>query len=132
MRFVESNQLTDFDIADAVTVSEAEARFIIEIFDDPFDPAAGHRLRAGLNQSDTPRFCPYFMHMHAPIAEIEGDIGAVRKIVREKLFDDMAFVTEAQDEIGYAMSGVDFHDVPEDRPLTDFHHRLGNAVGLLT
>ena len=50
-------------------------------------------------QSDTPRFCPYFMHMHAPIAEIEGDVGAVRKIVREKLLDEtMAFVTEAQDE----------------------------------
>src|SRR6185437_8243408 len=48
-----------------------------------------------------------------------------QKVIHEILFDHVALVTKADDEILDAMVTVDFHDVPDDRPAADLDHRLG-------
>src|SRR5262249_28986124 len=55
----------------------------------------------------------------------------VQKIVREVFLDQVALVSEADDEVMQAVRRVDLHDVPQDRPAADLDHGLGLHHGLL-
>ena len=48
----------------------------------------------------------------------------VKEVVGEILLDDIAFVSEADHEVIYSMSGIDLHDVPKNWLTADFDHRL--------
>ena len=56
--------------------------------------------------------------------QIDSDVGAVEHIVSEIFFDNVAAITEANDELAKAMCPVDHHNVPEDRLAADLHHDL--------
>src|SRR5690606_27961995 len=45
--------------------------------------------------------------------------------------DDVALVTAADHEVVDPVARVDLHDVPEDRPPADLHHRLRADAALL-
>src|SRR5437667_10456259 len=49
----------------------------------------------------------------------------------EVLFDEIAAVPEAQDELCMPEVSVVFHEVPDDRPEADVDHRFGYAVRML-
>jgi hypothetical protein len=49
----------------------------------------------------------------------------VKRVIGEVFLDDVTAVPQANDEIIYAMCGIHLHDVPKDRPATDFHHGFG-------
>ena len=51
--------------------------------------------------------------------------------MQEKRLDHLGLVTEAEDETLKAVARISSHDVPEDRPIADRHHRLGAELGLL-
>jgi hypothetical protein len=46
-------------------------------------------------------------------------------IIQEELLNLIALIAKANHEIPDAMQGVTFHDVPQNRPATDFHHGFG-------
>ena len=48
-------------------------------------------------------------------------------VVEEVLLDHVALVAEADDEIVVPEVRVVLHDVEQDRPVGDRHHRLGDA-----
>lgn len=52
----------------------------------------------------------------------------MEEIVREILFDDVAFVATADNKVIHAVVRVHLHDVPEDRTAADLDHRLGLEV----
>src|SRR5690606_16312436 len=64
-----------------------------------------------------------------PHAQIDREVGFERQTVEEIALDALALVAERDDELGESEMGVVFHDVPEDRPSADLHHRLGPDGG---
>src|SRR5262249_8942382 len=45
-------------------------------------------------------------------------------VVEKEFLDYVGLVAQAQDEVLVAVVGVVLHQVPEDRPVADLHHRL--------
>ena len=64
-------------------------------------------------------------------AELERHVAGVPKVISKIILDDLAFVTEAQNEIAMPVVGVGFHNVPKNRPIADGHHRFGTILRLL-
>jgi hypothetical protein len=62
-----------------------------------------------------------------PDRQVAGQLHFVDEIA----LDQMALVAERNIEIVKAIGRIVFHDVPEDRTISDLHHRLGLGVGLL-
>src|SRR5437870_6581776 len=56
-------------------------------------------------------------------------VGIVEMEIAKVINDVFGFKPEAENEAFKAMPGVDFHDVPENRPLADRHHRFGTEFG---
>ena len=109
---VEVHQVADIHAGYAVSVGE-QKRLIAYMFLDPLDPSSGHRLASGIDESDTPRFGMRMMIAQVVfLGEIEGDIGLMQQIVGEILFDQVSFVSEANDKLVEPVVGVYFHDVP--------------------
>ena len=54
----------------------------------------------------------------------------MQKVVGKVLLDDIALVTQANDELRNTLGGVDFHDVPDDRTPSNLDHGLGFQVRL--
>ena len=63
--------------------------------------------------------------------EVDRHVRGLQVVIREERLDHMPLVTEGQDKFGNAVRGVDFHDVPENRPTADFHHWLGTGLRFL-
>src|SRR5712671_5577194 len=49
----------------------------------------------------------------------------MQKVIGEIFLDDVALVSQADDEFIDPMGAVYFHDMPDDGPPADLHHRLG-------
>src|SRR3979409_2416368 len=62
---------------------------------------------------------------------IDGDVLAQAVVVEKVPFDDVAFVSEGDEELAKLVFGVQLHDVPEDRPAADIDHRLWSELGFL-
>ena len=54
----------------------------------------------------------------------------MQKVVCKVFFDDVAFITAADDKVVNAVGGVELHDVPEDWFASDFDHGLWLEVRL--
>ena len=61
-----------------------------------------------------------------------GRVASVPKVVSKVVFDHIAFISEAEHEIVETLSGIDFHDMPENRFATDRDHRLGAELCFFT
>ena len=64
--------------------------------------------------------------------EIECYIRAMKAVIRKKFFDQIALVTQADDEIRDTLGIEDFHDVPENRRAPDFDQRLRTKRGFFS
>ena len=53
-------------------------------------------------------------------------------VIEEVLLDHLPFVPQTQHEILEPVVRVELHDVPEDRPISHLHERLGFELALLT
>lgn len=127
---VEGDQGADVDVADAVTVGEAEI-VAVEVGANALEAPPGHGLFPGIDQGDAPGLRMLFVDLHAVGAQVEGHVGHVQVVVGEVFLDDVALVATADDEVLDAMGGVELHDVPEDRLAADLDHGLGLEVGFL-
>ena len=65
------------------------------------------------------------MHFDCIVGQVDRDVGGVQEVVGEELLDQVALVSQAQDEFIDTMAGIHLHDVPEDGPAADLDHRLG-------
>src|SRR5690349_6104187 len=128
MVLVEVDQRTDIDIADAVAVREQEGVVGLDIALDALHARPGHRVKAGFRKRDAPvvyvaRLQTFDLRF---LAERHRDIRRAEPVVQEKVLDDMALMTEAQDEVLDPEVRVTAHDVPKDWIAADGNHRLRN------
>ena len=63
-------------------------------------------------------------------AIIEGNIGMLQVIIIEVLFDLVLLIACTDDEVSKTLCSVDLHDVPKNRPTSDFDHWLRTQVAL--
>ena len=56
-------------------------------------------------------------------------VGQRLVVGEEEVLDHLGLVAEAEHEVGEAEVRVVLHHVPEDRPVADLDHRLGDDVG---
>ncbi len=68
--------------------------------------------------------CTLLVYPHAVVAHVKRDVGHVQKIIGKVLFDDVALVATADDEVIDPMMGVNLHDVPKDGFSSQFNHGL--------
>src|SRR5205823_2541857 len=67
----------------------------------------------------------------AGAAKIDREIPVARFVIEEVVLDHRTLVTHGQQEAVEAKIRVEFHDVPEDRPLADLNERLRTQFRLL-
>ena len=67
--------------------------------------------------------------MHVVGLHVKSHIRRVQKIVRKILFDEVALVAAANNEVIDAVMRVHLHDVPENGLATNFDHGLGTRGG---
>src|ERR1051325_7647446 len=70
------------------------------------------------------------MNVHAVLAHMERHVRRMEKVVREILFDHVALVAEADDEVVESLVAVDLHHVPQHRTAADLDHRFRPHAGL--
>jgi hypothetical protein len=58
------------------------------------------------------------------VFEVECDIRLMQDVIGEILLDDAPFISQADNEITYTYMGVNLHDVPQYRPISDLYHRF--------
>ena len=63
------------------------------------------------------------------VPEFESDVAGVPQVVAEVVFDHVALVAEAEDEVLVPVVGIGFHDVPEDGLTPDGDHGFGAELG---
>src|SRR4029453_11560093 len=62
----------------------------------------------------------------------EGEVvGQALVVVEEVPLDDVATVAEAEDELVVPKWRVLLHQVADERPVANVHHRLGDGFGVL-
>jgi len=129
MGFVKFNGGGNVDIRQPVAIGEAKALFAFEIGGHPLQPAAGQRGLAGVNQGDAPVLGALAVEMNGVVGHVEGHVRHVQRVIGEIFLDHIAAKAAADDEIAQAVAVVELHDVPQDRPSADFHHRLRLEMG---
>jgi hypothetical protein len=130
VRPMEGEKRGDVHIAHAIAIGHEEC-LVADIFAYPPETPAGHRVPSGLDQRDAPRLDGPVVIDDIAGAHVEGRARRAQHIVAKILLDDVALVAAADDEVVDPVCAVDFQDVPEDRLLADFDHRLGSDAGLL-
>ena len=124
VRLVERDRFGDIDITDAVAIGEAECLLTFQVALDALQATASHGFVTGIDQRDFPRFRIARMNFHLIILHVERYVRGVQKIVGKVFLDDITFITAADDEIIHTVSGVRFHNMPQNRLTTDFNHRF--------
>ena len=59
-------------------------------------------------------------------------VGKAFAVVQEVILDDIAAVTEAENEIAVAVVRVVLHDMPEERAVPNVDHRFGDMLGVVS
>ena len=131
MRAMKLNQLCDIDIADAVAVGHHEG-LIADVFPDPPNTRAGHRMEAGIHDRNPPRLRMLIVNDGAAaLRKVKCDIRRVEEVVGKPLLDHVLLITCTDDELIETIVAVFLHDVPENRHAPDLDHRLRAQLGLL-
>jgi hypothetical protein len=96
----------------------------LHIWRDAAHSSAGHGLLTRIHQRHLPWLGIALVHLHAVLSEVEGHIGLMQEVIGEILLDRITLVTKADHEIGDAMLGISFEDMPEDRLASNLDHRF--------
>ena len=111
------------DIGNAIAIGKEERLSIWQVLPHRLEAPAGHGVVAGIDQGHAPGFCALLVNFHGVFAHVEGDVRGVQEVVAEVLLDQVAAVAAADDEVVQAVGAVGLHDVPDDGPTADLHHR---------
>jgi len=116
------------DVQEAVGVVGQKDLLALEVRPHRQQALGDVGLQAGVGEGDP------------PVVDVAGDefdllasghheiVGEGFLVVEEVLLDEVGAVPQAEDEVLVAEVGVELHDVPEDGPVADGHHGLGNAL----
>jgi hypothetical protein len=74
------------------------------------------------DEGDPPRFGTVLMHLHFILDHIKGDIRHVEEIVGKIFLYQVPFIAQTNNEFINALRGINFQNMPDDRPSPNFYH----------
>src|ERR1017187_3208826 len=128
---MKSDFLGDVDVGNPIAIGEAKVPLVPDVWQYALEASTGHGGIPGIDYGHLPGLGMPLPNVHGVVFHVEGNIRRVQEVVGEVLLDDIAPVTAADDELVHAVSGIDLHDVPENRLSADFDHRLWFEISLL-
>jgi len=72
------------------------------------------------------------MHLDFVGAQVNSEIGVEEMIIGKIFLYNFPLVPTAYDEFIYPVIGIDFHDVPKNGLLSNFHHWLRSNSAFFT
>src|SRR3989344_2651613 len=124
MRLMKTDECGDIDIADAVAMGHHEAFTRSDEGPEAREAPARHRRWSGIDKRYFPRFQLWIVIPHTARRQVNGQIAFACAIVEKPLLYRFTLIAEANDEVMEPIVRVDFHDMPQNRHTTNFHHRL--------
>ena len=94
---------SDIDVGNSVTIGETEGFVWVEVVSYAFKATSGSGIFTGVNKGYFPWFCIMLVDLHAVILHVERYVGHVKKVVGKVFFDDIAFVTAANNKVVHTM-----------------------------
>ena len=128
---MECDELADIDIADTITVGQAE-RLLADYVAGALHAASRHRLGPRIENRHAPWFAFGSTPYDLTIRHVDREIRRIHSVIQKILSDELDTVATEYDEIRETIMSVALHDVPDDRAPTDFHHRLWPYCGFFT
>src|SRR6266404_965105 len=99
---VEGKLCADIDVGQAVSVGHTKWFAGIQVFSHLQEPAAGHAVLAGIDESDLPGLASAIVILDPVLRHVEGDIGLMQEIIRKIFLDDISLVAETDHELPHA------------------------------
>ena len=130
MATVELEQRPWVHAADAVAVRHHE-RLATELVGEPAKPSAGLCLEPRVTEVHRPVLAVRALHGDLVRAQVDAQAVPEVEVVEEVALDDVAAIAECDDELLEAACRVAPHDMPENRPSANLHHRLWLRFGFL-
>ena len=127
---VEGDEFGDVDVGEAVAVGDEEG-CVVEVFGCSMHASAGHGGFAGVGDGDGPvGFVVGVVEVQGVAgSELNSEVVVAGFVVEEVLLNHVALVAGGNDEVGDAVVGKVFHDVPEHGAPADFDHGFGAEFG---
>ena len=117
------------EVGQVVAVVGEEELVVPDVLADPAEALADRGVVAGVDEVDAPA-------VEITLEQLDASLRGEAEVVRDPLLiagevplDDVGLVAEAEDELLVAEGRVVLHHVPEDRPVADLDHGLGDGVG---
>src|SRR5439155_18264134 len=107
-------------IGNAVAIGNT-ARLSTNIGSDPLDTPAGHRIETGIDEGDGPALVWITVKIDPVLAEVDGDVVVLGKVIDKIGLDHVALVTAANDKLIKSRGCVALHNVPDNRTFTDLN-----------
>ena len=119
-------------VGERVAVVGQEQLLAREMVVHPAQPLADRGVEPGVGEGDPPVLDVAAQQLDLAAAVGQHEVVRQRLLVaQEVVLDRVGPVAQAEDELAVPEVGVVAHDVPQDRPVADRHHRLGDRLGLL-
>ena len=116
-------------VSQRIRIIGQEIFFVGEVFFHRLQPLADVRAQTGVHEGNLPIRDVAFLEVHLLVAVRQRKVaGQTLIVIEEELFDDIRLVAEAQNEVLMPVMSIVFHDVPQDWPIANVHHRLGQCA----
>src|ERR1017187_294950 len=116
-------------VAQPITVVGQEHFFAFEMVLYGLEPLSDGAVRAGVDKCNPPVLQVVVEQLDIVTAIGHDKIVQDALIIREEiLFNHIGLVAETQDKVLVSEMGIVLHEVPQDRHVTNFYERLGEAL----
>jgi len=133
MALMEIDQIANIDVAQSVAICQQKRIVIGQIPRHALQTPARHGLETRIRQRD--RKILLLMRSHEFNLRLPSqrnpEVIVHGFIIQEVILDHVAAIAQAENELPHPVVRIHFHDVPQDRPPSDLHHRLGTEFRLL-
>ena len=105
-------QRVNVDVPDAVPIGDHKG-LVLQPFSEPQQPAARHGTYPRVDHSDAPVDTVAADNVAGAVLKIDEVVVGTGEITVKILFNAFALITARHEKILEAVSGINFHDVPE-------------------
>src|SRR6185503_13242521 len=125
---MELEQVVEINIADSIAVSEHEGTITEERFES-FETSARIGLLSGVLEMNNPVF-RFILSVDPTAGKVDTHAAVKQMKIHEEAFDDFTTISQGDEKLFQTELSVVLHDVPENRPPSDFNHRFRSNLRL--
>jgi hypothetical protein len=129
MLFVKSDERAEIRIGQAVAIRADEPIVTDMLAESPHSPS-GHGLEPGVHEADAPVELTPVEDPGPAVTQVDDEVALVRHDVPEIFLDHVPAVSAGDEEVTVPITGEERHEMPEDRPAADLHHRFRSGLRL--